>query len=153
MIAHRLIEHRRARGNIPNIQDFRTAFQLLGLALRPSAWERQISLLKTNRKLTYGEPRDGELCPSHDLGKRPLTAIKFASLASGPVRYSRRVMLGRRLRKILDQHVSLRDQTAILGVGRDLWMTAIGSVAYLSNYLMQVKIEIDHLPYIIVFVS
>jgi hypothetical protein len=63
------------------------------------------------------------------------------------------MMLGRRLRGILDQHVSLRDQTAILGVGRDLWMTAIGSVAYLSNYLMQVKIEIDHLPYIIVFVS
>ena len=61
-------------------------------------------------------------------------------------------MLGRRFREILAQHIGLRDETAILGVGRDLWMLAVGTVVFLSNYLMQVNIEIHHLPSIIVFV-
>jgi hypothetical protein len=60
-------------------------------------------------------------------------------------------MLGH-LRKIVAHHISLRKETAILEVGRDLWMTSIGTVLVMSNYLMQVSIEIDHLPHIIVFV-
>jgi hypothetical protein len=60
-------------------------------------------------------------------------------------------MLGR-LTKILAHHTGLREETAILGVGRDLWMLGFGTVLFLSNYWMQVNIEIDHLPSIIVFV-
>jgi hypothetical protein len=60
-------------------------------------------------------------------------------------------MLGH-LRKILAHHIRLREETAILEVGRDLWMIAVGTVAFVSNYWMQVSIEIDHLPHIIVFV-
>jgi hypothetical protein len=61
-------------------------------------------------------------------------------------------MLGRRLTEILAHHIGLREETAILGVGRDLWMLAVGTVVFLSNYFMQVSIEIHHLPSIIVFV-
>jgi hypothetical protein len=50
-------------------------------------------------------------------------------------------MLGRRLTVIFDHHIGLREKTAILGVGRDLWMLAVGTVVFLSNYLMQVNIE------------
>ena len=53
---------------------------------------------------------------------------------------------------VLAHHIGLREETAILGVGRDLWMLAVGTVVFLSNYLMQVNIEIHHLPSIIVFV-
>jgi hypothetical protein len=60
-------------------------------------------------------------------------------------------MLGR-LTRIFAHHTSLREETAILGVGRDVWMLAIGSLLLVSNHLMQVSIEIDHLPSIIVFV-
>jgi hypothetical protein len=56
------------------------------------------------------------------------------------------------LRKILAHHSSLREETAILQVGRDLWMIAAGTVFGMSNYWMQVSIEIDLLPHIIVFV-
>jgi hypothetical protein len=62
-------------------------------------------------------------------------------------------MLRRRLKTILAHHIGLREETAVLGVGRDLWMIALGTVVFMTNYLMQVKIEIDHLPYIIVFVG
>jgi hypothetical protein len=67
-------------------------------------------------------------------------------------RYSWRVMFRPRLTEIFGHHIGLREETAILGVGRDLWMLAVGTVVFLSNYLMQVNIEIHHLPSIIVFV-
>lgn len=60
-------------------------------------------------------------------------------------------MLGR-LTTILAHHTRLRDETAIVGVGRDLWLLAVGTALFLSNHLMQVNIEISQLPSIIVFV-
>lgn len=61
-------------------------------------------------------------------------------------------MLRRRLTGILTHHIGLREETAILGVGRDLWMVAVGTVVFLSDYWMQVNIEIHHLPALTVFV-
>jgi hypothetical protein len=67
-------------------------------------------------------------------------------------RYSWRAMFRPRLIQLFGHHIGLREETAILGVGRDLWMLAVGTVVFLNDYLMQVNIEIHHLPSIIVFV-
>jgi hypothetical protein len=77
-------------------------------------------------------------------------AVAFVSFGSVTLGYSW-AMPGR-LRKALAHHLSLREETAFLEVGRDLWMIAVGTVLILSNYLMQVSIEIDNLPHVIVFV-
>ena len=62
--------------------------------------------------------------------------MAFVSLASVTLRYFWPMLS--HLRKILAHHISLREETALLGVGRDLWMIAVGTVAFVSNSWMQV---------------
>ena len=71
--------------------------------------------------------------------------MAFVSLTSVTLRYSW-PMLGH-LRKIFAHHISLREKTAILQVGRDLWMIAVGTVLVMSNYWMQVSIGVDPLSW------
>jgi hypothetical protein len=69
------------------------------------------------------------------------------------VRYTERPMQGGRLSQTFAEHTRLRGNTAILGVGRDLCMLAVAAALYLNYHFMQVLIEINNLPSIIVFVQ
>jgi hypothetical protein len=61
-------------------------------------------------------------------------------------------MHGRRLTQIFAEHMGPRHKTTVLGVGRDLCLLAVAAALYLNYHLMQVLIEIDALPSLVVFV-
>jgi hypothetical protein len=61
-------------------------------------------------------------------------------------------MQGFRLTQIFAEHSKLRRKATVLGIGRDLCMLGVASALYLNYHFMQVLIEINNLPSVIVFV-
>lgn len=68
------------------------------------------------------------------------------------LRYRGATMHGFRVTQIFAEHLKLRRKATMLEIGRDLWMLGVASALYLNYHLIQVLIEINNLPSVIVFV-
>jgi hypothetical protein len=72
--------------------------------------------------------------------------------AARHLRYRDTTMHVFRVTQIFAEHLKTRHKTEVLGIGRDLCMLAVASALYLNYHFMQVLIEINNLPSVIVFV-